>query len=181
MRLPSLLSPYGIRFAPAKIKMAAIRRLASRTPRFTGVRAFGAQAAEIPDYVSGFPLAVEKTGANGMRIASISTGGDTATVTAWVDAGSRYEAKHATGVAGLFAASAVNAKKAEIAAIGGQVTSTTSREHIVFEAKVLKENVAAATKLLGDMVTGAADVTTTKECMLAYFNDMPAEAYEAVR
>ena len=38
---------------------------------------------------------------------------------------------------------------------------------IVFEAKVLKENVAAATRLLGEMVTGKVkDVAAAKAAML---------------
>lgn len=37
----------------------------------------------------------------------------------------------------------------------------------MFEAKVLKENVDAATKLLGEMVTGKADVEGAKANMLA--------------
>ena len=160
----------------------AIRRLASQSSRLAGVRSFGAvTVAEYPEYISGAPTATEKTAANGLRIASITTPGETATVTAWIGAGSRYEPKDATGVASLFAATAVAAKGADIAAIGGQVTTTTSREHIVFEAKVLKENVAAATKLLGEMATGVADISASKACMQAYFEDMAPEAYEAVR
>ena len=40
--------------------------------------------------------------------------------------------------------------------------------HIVFEAKVLKENVGAATKLLGELVSGKpGDVAASKAAMLA--------------
>jgi hypothetical protein len=54
--------------------------------------------------------------------------------------------------------------------------------HIVFEAKVLKENVGAATKLLGDLVSGKlGDVAASKAAMLATLeaaNASPEEVQE---
>ena len=160
-------------------------KLASRT--FIGVRTLGtrnfgaiAESADYPDYITGAPAAVLETGSTGLKIASITTPGKTATVTAWIQAGSRYESPSTTGVASLFGASAIAAKAAEIKAIGGKVTTKTSREHIIFEAKVLEENVPAATKLLGQMATVVPDISGAKKCMVDYLEKMGPEDYEKV-
>lgn len=111
---------------------------------------------------------VVSTTSTGLKIGCISRPGETATITAWVDAGSRYETPQTNGVAALFETSAIASKSSEFAALGGMVSSYTSREFIVFEAKVLKENVAAATKLLGEMVSSKpSDVTSAQATMLA--------------
>jgi processing peptidase subunit beta len=145
----------------------ALRTLVSTASRRTGARAF-ASPSSLPDYVIGAPEAVVTTTNTGLKIGCISKPGDTATITAWVDAGSRYETPETNGVAHLFETAALNSKAAEIAALGGQVSSYTSREFIVFEAKVLKENVGAATKLLGDMVSSQpSNVDAAKTTLLA--------------
>jgi len=147
----------------------AMRTFVSNAARRTGARSFGAPAAvAAPEYVVSAPTPVAKTTSSGLKIASVTTPGETATVTAWVEAGSRFETPETNGVANLFETSAMASKAAEIEALGGMVSSYTSREFIVFEAKVLKENVAAATKLLGAMVSKpAADVSGAKTAMLA--------------
>ena len=184
---------------------------------------------EYPAHVLGAPSAVVSTTGSGLKIGSVSYPGETATVTAWVDAGSRYETPQTNGVAHLMETAALKAKSAEIAALGGQVggelhhypsparprpcfihplspllffsrpptqththtprphprhpprsqvTGYTSREHIVFEAKVLKENVAAATSLLGGLLTTVGDVGAAKgsiECALAGAAESPEQ------
>lgn len=98
-------------------------------PRLGASRSFGASAAaRIPEFVLGAPSAVMTTTGSGLKIASITTPGETATVTAWVDAGSRYETAQTNGVANLLETAAIKSKASEIAALGGMVTSYTSRE-----------------------------------------------------
>lgn len=99
----------------------ALRTLVSNASRRSGVRAFAAPTASDPEVV------VNSIG-NGLRVGTISRGGDTATITAWVDAGSRYETPQTNGVAQLFGTSAIASKAAEIAALGGMVSCNTSRE-----------------------------------------------------
>ena len=102
-------------------------RAVNLASRRLGARSFGA-AATTPDYIAGAPEAVVTTAGNGVKIASVSTPGETATITAWVDAGSRYESPQTNGVANLFESSTMDAKKAEIAKLGGMISSYTSRE-----------------------------------------------------
>jgi len=102
-------------------------RVLNTAVRRSGVRSFGAPAhAQAAADLT--PASTLTTAPNGVRIASITTPGETATVTAWVDAGSRYETAATNGVANLFETAAVQAKAAEIAALGGMVSSYTSRE-----------------------------------------------------
>lgn len=102
----------------------ALRTLVSTASRRAGARAFGAPAAVASDS----PEVVVNSTGNGLRVGTISRGGDTATITAWVDAGSRYETPQTNGVAHLFGSSAMASKASEIAALGGMVSCNTSRE-----------------------------------------------------
>ena len=95
--------------------------------RPSATRAFGAPAAAAAA-ADLTPAGYMTTTASGLRVASVTSPGETATVTAWVDAGSRYESPEKNGVANLFETAALKSKAAEIAAIGGMVTSYTSRE-----------------------------------------------------
>jgi len=155
----------------------ALSNVARAAPK--NARTFAAVAeASYPAHVLGAPAPVVSTTSSGLKIGSVSYPGETATVTAWVDAGSRYETPQTNGVAHLMETAALQAKSAEIAALGGQVTGYTSREHIVFEAKVLKENVAAATSLMGGLLTTVGDVAAAKgsiECALAGAAQAPEE------
>ena len=67
----------------------ALRRAAFSVAR----RRFSSLPAQQPTMVSTLP--------NQMRVASESTGGDTATVGVWIDTGSRYETDANNGVAHL--------------------------------------------------------------------------------
>ncbi len=97
--------------------------------RVAGVRSFGSPAvAGLPNFVANSPAASLTTTGSGLKIASITTPGETATITVWVDAGSRYETAETNGVANLYETAAMKSKVAEIAAIGGLVKSYTSRE-----------------------------------------------------
>lgn len=136
------------------------------------------QMSAVPAFVAGAPEPVSALTPSGLRVGSVTYPGETATVTVMVDAGSRYETAANNGVANLFQISALEGKAAEIAKLGGQFTGYTSREHIVFEAKVLKDNVTAATKLLGDMLQTPGNVGAGKAqmaCTLAGAAARPEE------
>jgi processing peptidase subunit beta len=97
---------------------------------------------------------------NGLRIASETIPGPTATVGIWIDTGSRYESEANNGVAhflehmsfkGTEKRSRVKLET-EIENIGGHLNAYTSREQTVFYAKVLKNNVGQALDILADIV-----------------------------
>jgi predicted Zn-dependent peptidase len=104
----------------------AMRSVLRLQPRM-GVRTFGAPAVAASDVPAIAGAAMTTTPA-GLRIASVTTPGSTATVTAWVEAGSRYETPETNGVANLLETSSMSGKAAEIAALGGMVSSYTTRE-----------------------------------------------------
>lgn len=115
-----------------------------------------------------------KTLGSGVKVGAVAMQGETATVTAWVNAGSRFESAEKNGVAHLHQQAALMSKAKEINELGGMVTGHTTREHIVFEARVLKEHVPKATALLGELMKPVGDVTDAK----AAVQGMIAEASE---
>ena len=82
---------------------------------------------------------------NQLRVASESTGGETATVGMWIDTGSRYETDANNGVAHFLEHMAFKGTgrrsrhglETEIENMGGQLNAYTSREQTVYFAKVL--------------------------------------------
>jgi len=157
----------------------AIRSAVLRLQPRMGARALSVPALAATDLPAIAGAAMTTTPA-GLRIASITTPGSTATVTAWVEAGSRYETPETNGVANLLETAAMSSKAAEIAALGGMVSSYTTREFIVFEAKVLKEKVPEATKLLGELCAPAGDVGAAKSSMLAAIETAAASPDEVL-
>jgi processing peptidase subunit beta len=135
----------------------AMRRAVTRTlPRAAAARSFSSMApAQQPTLVSTLP--------NQLRIASESTGGETATVGMWIDTGSRYETDANNGVAHFLEHLAFKGTskrsqlqlETEIENMGGHLNAYTSREQTVYYAKVLKKDVPQATELLSDILTNS--------------------------
>jgi processing peptidase subunit beta len=100
---------------------------------------------------------------NQLRVASESTGGETATVGVWIDTGSRYESDANNGVAHFLEHMAFKgtAKRTQLALemevenMGGQLNAYTSREQTVYYAKVMKQDVPQAVELLSDILTNS--------------------------
>ena len=134
-----------------------MRRAVTRTvPRVAAARSFSSMApAQQPTLVSTLP--------NQLRIASESTGGETATVGMWIDTGSRYETDANNGVAHFLEHLAFKGTskrsqlqlETEIENMGGHLNAYTSREQTVYYAKVLKKDVPQATELLSDILTNS--------------------------
>lgn len=103
-------------------------------------------------------------------------------VSVWIEAGSRYEAPSLSGASNLIARLALKGYENEVAKIGGAVKAWTSREMTVVSASVLKADVAAATTLLGQVVTnpkfGDADVDAEKAAVLAEMESVTVDAHE---
>lgn len=97
---------------------------------------------------------------NQMRVASESTGGDTATVGVWIDAGSRHETEANNGVAHFLEHMAFKGTskrsqmqlEVEVEDMGAHFNAYTSREQTVYYAKVLKKDVPRAVELLSDVL-----------------------------
>merc|ERR1711907_397458 len=97
---------------------------------------------------------------NGLRVASEDSGGETATVGVWIDAGSSFETDADNGSAHFLehmAFKGTNKRsqyrlEKEIEDLGGHLNAYTSREQTVYYAKVLKKDVAQATDILADIL-----------------------------
>lgn len=85
---------------------------------------------------------------------------ETATIGVWADVGARHETAEINGVAHMLEHMAfkgtqrrsARAIAEEIEAVGGYLNAYTSREHTVYYARVLKEDVALATDILSDIL-----------------------------
>merc|ERR1711907_212328 len=97
---------------------------------------------------------------NGLRVASEDSGGETATVGVWIDAGSSFETDADNGSAhflehlsfkGTNKRSQHQLEK-EIENIGGHLNAYTSREQTVYYAKVFKNDVPQAIDILSDIL-----------------------------
>lgn len=97
---------------------------------------------------------------NGIRIASETSGGYTATVGVWIDAGSRYEHPKNNGVAHFLEHMAFKgtAKRSqtdielEIENLGAHLNAYTSREQTVYYAKCLSKDVPQLVEILSDII-----------------------------
>lgn len=113
-----------------------------------------------------------KTLPNQMRVATESTGGESATVGVWIDTGSRYETDATNGVAHFLEHMAFKgtAKRSqtqlemEVENMGGHLNAYTSREQTVYYAKVMKQDVPKAIELLSDILLNSifAPVSTAR-------------------
>jgi predicted Zn-dependent peptidase len=102
---------------------------------------------------------------NGLRVATASMNSvETASVGVWVEAGSRYEAPHLSGISHFLEHMVFKGTKRrdaraiaeEVEAVGGHLNAHTSREYTAFYAKVLKENLPLAIDILSDILQDAA-------------------------
>lgn len=113
--------------------------------------------------LASYPQTKQTTLANGLRVASETSSGETATVGIWIDAGSRYETPETNGVAhflehmsfkGTGKRTRVQLEQ-EVENIGGHLNAYTSREQTVFYAKVNKGDVPQAVDILADILTNS--------------------------
>ncbi len=85
---------------------------------------------------------------------------ETAAIGVWVDAGARHEQPEVNGIAHMLEHMAFKGTERrtardiaeEIEAVGGHLNAHTSREHTAYYARVLKEDVALAVDILGDIL-----------------------------
>lgn len=119
-----------------------------------------ASSLNYPSYVLNAPATEVTTLANGLRVASEGSHGETATIGVWIGAGSRYETAQNNGAAHFLEHMAFKgtAKRTqqqlelEIENMGGHLNAYTSREQTVYYAKVFKKDVPRAVDILSDIL-----------------------------
>ena len=120
---------------------------------------------------------------NGMRIVSDPLPHvETASIGVWVDVGARYEKAEENGLSHLLEHMAFKGTERrsslaiaeEIEAVGGYMNAFTSREHTTYLARVLKEDVALAVDVLGDIIQNStyaeAELAKEKEVIVQEIN-----------
>lgn len=113
--------------------------------------------------LSSYPMTQQTTLSNGLRVASETGTGETATVGIWIDTGSRYETPETNGVAHFlehmsFKGTGKRSRaqiEQEVENLGGHLNAYTSREQTVFYAKVNKQDVPQAMDILSDILTNS--------------------------
>lgn len=129
---------------------------------------------------------------NGLRVASESGSGETATVGVWIDTGSRYENDKNNGVAhflehmsfkGTFRRTR-QALEQEVENLGGHLNAYTSRESTVFYAKVFKNDVAQAMDILSDILTNSKieeeDIERERDTILREMKEVDGQLEEVI-
>jgi processing peptidase subunit beta len=146
-------------------------------------RSFSAVAQQ-PTSVSTLP--------NGMRVASESNGGETATVGVWIETGSRYESDSNNGVAHFLEHMAFKGTgkrsqlqlETEVENMGAHLNAYTSREQTVYYAKVLKGDVPKAVEMLSDILLNSsfsqAAVERERDVILREMEEVESQIEEVV-
>ena len=94
--------------------------------------------------------------------------GETATISVYVDGGSRYESSGNNGAAHFLSSLAFSGKNAAAADSLGVFTATAGREQTVYTAKVFKNDVAKAMEVLADAVMGTKVTLTPPACIFIF-------------
>lgn len=129
---------------------------------------------------------------NGIRIASESSGGHTATIGLWIDAGSRYEYDRNNGVAHFLEHMAFKgtAKRSqtdielEIENAGAHLNAYTSREQTVYYAKCLSKDVPQMVEVLSDIIQNSilneAEIERERGVILREMQEVESNLQEVV-
>eukprot|EP01132_Coremiostelium_polycephalum_P005583 gene5583-6950_t len=126
-----------------------------------GKRFFASSKVSTPDFLLKSPETKITTLANGIRVATEQTFGDTASIGVWVDSGSVYENQKNNGVAhflehmifkGTDKRPTPHFIETEVENMGGSLNAFTSREHSAYYMKVLKDNIPNAVDILSDIL-----------------------------
>ncbi|EOD37758.1 hypothetical protein EMIHUDRAFT_446942 [Emiliania huxleyi CCMP1516] len=163
-----------------------LTRLAQRRVARPAARAYSSAVAAVqpPTHVATMP--------NQMRVATESTGGDTATLGVWIDTGSRYESDATNGVAHFLehmsfkgtAKRNTRQLEMEVENMGGHLNAYTSREQTVYYAKVLKQDVPRAVELLSDILLNStfspAAVENERQVILREMEEVESQIEEVV-
>ena len=98
---------------------------------------------------------------NGLRVITYSTKTvETVSIGAWINVGTRDESASINGISHVLEHMAFKGTKrrnaydiaSEIESVGGHLNAYTSRENTAYYAKVMKDDVALAVDLIGDII-----------------------------
>jgi processing peptidase subunit beta len=129
---------------------------------------------------------------NGLRVATESGAGETATVGVWIDTGSRYETDANNGVAHFLEHMSFKGThrrtraqlEIEVENLGGHLNAYTSRETTVFYAKVFKNDVGQAMDILADILTNsrleADDIERERDVILREMKEVDGQLEEVI-
>lgn len=128
------------------------------------LRFASAKASAPPAYLASQPATELNTLTNGVRVASQTGAGETASIDVWIDSGSRNESVKHAGAANFVRHLALKGTKGrneqqlrrDIEGLGGKVSVTVGRERTLFSAKVFKADVPKAVELIADMIRNPA-------------------------
>lgn len=149
-------------------------------------------SSQVPEYIKSSPATDVSKTSNGIRVASETGYGETATVGVWIDAGSRYETEKNNGAAHFLEHMAFKGtttlpqQKMEIAIenMGGHLNAYTSREQTVYYAKVLKKDVPKAIEILADILQNAvhdeAAIERERDVILREMEEVNKEYQEVI-
>mmetsp|Transcript_18529 Transcript_18529/g.62086 ORF Transcript_18529/g.62086 Transcript_18529/m.62086 type:complete len:461 (+) Transcript_18529:117-1499(+) len=149
-----------------------------------GARAFSSLPMEMPTSVTTLP--------NGLRVASQTLPGQTATVGVWVDTGSRFETDQNNGVAHflehlIFKGTSRRSQydlETEIENMGAHLNAYTSREQTVYYAKSMSKDVPKCVDLLSDLLSDSslspAAVDRERDVILREMEEVEGQVEEVV-
>lgn len=129
---------------------------------------------------------------NGLRVATENSGGSTATIGLWIDAGSRYEAPQNNGVAHFlehmaFKGTARRSQtdlELEIENLGAHLNAYTSREQTVYYAKCLSKDIPRLVDILSDIIQNSklceSDIERERGVILREMQEVESNLQEVV-
>uniref|UniRef100_A0A7S2V5V4 Mitochondrial-processing peptidase subunit beta n=1 Tax=Fibrocapsa japonica TaxID=94617 RepID=A0A7S2V5V4_9STRA len=135
------------------------RLFLSASPQIIGARKFSGNT-DFPYYLLNTPATEVTTLPSGLRVASHTCHGETASVGVWIDAGSRYETAQNNGAAHFlehmfFKGTGKRSQmelEVEIENMGAHLNAYTSREQTVYYAKVFNKDVDKGLDILSDIL-----------------------------
>lgn len=129
---------------------------------------------------------------NGLRVASETSTGESATIAVFIDAGSRFETNESNGVAHflehmLFKGTGKRTRvqlETEIERIGAQLNAYTSREQTVYLCQVAKSKISQGMDILSDIVTNsqyaAQNIERERSVILREMEEIDGTMHEAI-
>jgi processing peptidase subunit beta len=139
-----------------------------------------------------YPETKLSTLGNGLRVASETSTGESATIAVFIDAGSRFETPENNGVAHflehmLFKGTAKRTRvqlESEIERIGAQLNAYTSREQTVYLCQVAKSKISQGMDILSDIVTNsqysAQNIDRERSVILREMEEVDGMMHEAI-
>ena len=200
-KLPQPITSTSAKASPSSSAAALSSKLSSSTPPLIAAALRGpvplfsdptSTKTTGPSSLLSYPLTRVTTLSNGLRVATESGPGETATVGVWIDTGSRYEDEKTNGVAhflehmtfkGTSRRSRQNLEL-EVENLGGHLNAYTSREQTVFYAKVFKKDVGQAMDILADILQDSRveeeDVNRERETILREMREVDGQLEEVI-